>query len=72
MPPTKTQLQNLELGQQKPKWKNQPTTAIRVPQRFATELLAIADKMDRGEWAGASIEQLGAMLDLITFGRAKK
>lgn len=72
MPPTERQLQNLELGKQQPKWKNQPTVAIRVPQRFAAELLAIAGKMDRGEWAGMSIEQLGAMLDRAIFGKVKK
>lgn len=64
---TETQRQNLELGKQQPKWKNQPTVAIRIPQQFAAELLAIAEKMDKGEWAGASIEQLGAILDRMIF-----
>lgn len=67
MPPTETQRQNLELGKQQPRWKTQPTVAIRVPQKFATELLAIAERMDKGEWAGASIEQLGAILDRMIF-----
>lgn len=71
MPPTERQLQNLELGKQQPKWKNQPTTAIRVPQQFADQLLAIAGRMDRGEWVNYNFGQLEAILNRITFGDPK-
>jgi hypothetical protein len=32
----------------KPKWKNTPTKTIRVPEKFADELLAIARQFDNG------------------------
>ena len=32
----------------KPKWKNTPTKTIRVPVKFADELLAIARQFDNG------------------------
>ncbi len=32
----------------KPKWKNQPTKTIRVPEKFADQLLVIARQFDNG------------------------
>ncbi|MFO7032498.1 hypothetical protein B9T07_21885 [Limnospira fusiformis CCALA 023] len=36
-------------GLKQPKWINTPTRAIRVPDVFAEELLAIAHQMDQGD-----------------------
>ncbi|EDZ93763.1 MAG: hypothetical protein P5702_06905 [Limnospira sp. PMC 1291.21] len=36
-------------GLKQPKWINTPTRAIRVPDVFADELLAIAHRLDQGD-----------------------
>jgi hypothetical protein len=32
----------------KTKWKHQPTKTIRVPEKFAAQLIAIAEALDNG------------------------
>ena len=38
----------------KPKWKNMPTKTIRVPVKFADELLAYAKELDNGSYQNAA------------------
>ena len=47
--PKKENLKHFE-----PKWKHQPTKTIRVPVKFADELLAIAREIDNGCYQNAT------------------
>ncbi|WP_445246395.1 DEAD/DEAH box helicase [Microcoleus sp. OTE_8_concoct_300] len=40
------------LRQESPKWQNLPTVAVRIPEKFKDQLLAIARSLDEGQPAG--------------------
>lgn len=53
-PPTK----QIEKYQQQPKWKNQPTKSIRVPEVFLADIEAYARGLDNGKKPRLDIEAL--------------
>lgn len=44
------------LRQESPKWQNLPTVAVRIPEKFKDQLLAIARSLDEGQPVGLTTE----------------